>query len=312
VRTINAVTLPDGRVLWLYGDTDWGLRDASRGYDWGWHMTTNSAIVQQGGCSRALGGGTNGFVDPSLYGDGSRFYWPSNAFMAAGHLYVGFNRINRDTLIRDRSELVELSLVDLRPIGMQLMPDNRRQWTQAGNVEGDWVYYHGLVVEKDDNHTLYAARAPVTNPTALTYWSGSAWSADPASAVPVLSHAQNAVVERLGDGRWVALSKDIYADHVAAWTAPAATGPFTSVGHDYADATPPSVQDWTYMPSLHPLPDGGWMLAVNRNSVDPARVSQGKGYYGPRFSRAPALPAPGPAAAAAAATTGAGTSARAQ
>jgi hypothetical protein len=228
-------------------------------------------------------------VDPSLYGESSMFYWPSNAFMAGGRLFVGFNRIRRNDFVRVRSELVELSLSDLRPIGMQLMPDNGRQWTQAGNVEGDWIYYHGLVVQPDGDHTLYAARAPVTNPGDLTYWNGTIWSNDSKEATIVLRQAQNAVVERLADGRWVALSKHIYEDQVRAWTAPAPNGPFTPLGRTYADARAPSVEDWHYMPSLHLVPDGSWLLTYNRNSVDPARVWQGRGYYGPVFSRSPSL-----------------------
>jgi hypothetical protein len=284
---VNAVTLPDGRVLWLFGDTDWGLREDSRAYSPGFTMTTNSAILQQGACSRALGRDGNGFLDPALYGDGGMFYWPGNAFMAGGRLFVGFNRIRRDNLVRVRSELVELSLTDLRPIGMAPMPDNGRQWTQSGNVEGDWIYYHGLVV-RDDNHMIYVARAPVADPVALTYWDGTTWSADASAATVVLGRAQNAVVKRLGDGRWLAVSKHIFENRVVAWTAPGPTGPFTPLPHDYTDATPPSVEDWEYMPSLHQLDDGAWMLAVNRNSVDGTRVWQGKGYYGPVFTRAPA------------------------
>jgi hypothetical protein len=277
---VNAVDLPDGSTLWLFGDTDWGTRTATGAYAPGWHGTTNSAIVQHGACTRALGSSA-GFVPPGLYGDPNMLYWPCNAFVADGHLFVGFNRIRQNDLVRERSELVELSLPDLHPIGMQLMPDNGRQWTEAANVEDGWVYYHGLV-----GSDLYAARAPVNSPTALTYWDGTGWRADPASAVIVVAGAENGVIEQIAPGRWRALSKRFFENRVVSWTAPSPVGPFVPDAVDFADARPPTPEVWIYMPSLHRVPNG-WVFALNRNNWEVERIRAGTAYYGPVFSSAP-------------------------
>ncbi len=177
----------------------------------------------------------------------------------------------------------------------QLTPDSPDltsiHWGAASVLDGEWTYLYGTRSTGEAytyGHELFVSRLPtddLMDGSAIEYWDGGTWQADPARSAPVLG-AVEGVSQTLSvdlvDGRWVAFSKlggDI-EDVAAVWTADSPAGPFTvqpvlaSPG-----GLPPAGQDpedeevgyLQYTPLAHPdvpTAPGTMLVSVSRNVTD--------------------------------------------
>jgi hypothetical protein len=72
------VALPDGRVLWMFGDTIVGRVQADASIADGWKMIRNSFVVQNGACLMPMMGGARGSRTESIANPApNEWFWPT-------------------------------------------------------------------------------------------------------------------------------------------------------------------------------------------------------------------------------------------
>ena len=116
-----SVRLPDGRELWLFGDTFLGRVDAGRARSRLSPMVRNVAVLQTGDALTTLVRGSprlpRAFAEPRR--DGSEWYWPAAAVVEGDALRVFLARFARTgdgqwSWRYESGAIATLSLPDLR------------------------------------------------------------------------------------------------------------------------------------------------------------------------------------------------------
>jgi hypothetical protein len=314
----SEVRLPDGRNLFVLGDTAYyGLnRDGSTGPIQA--FGNNSAWVQSGNCFTLLnrsGPGSKSWVLPPEQ-DGS-FYWPGASVVVGSRLYVFMQRLKTNGAFGTslgaavaEFDLPSLKLARLTPIPWMA----KRVFGNGAVYDGGYVYTYApqsrtcaFCFASD----MYVARVPdsqIMVPSAWRYRAGPNWVADPNAATPVLNAAvSNTDVQPYGNG-FLLITKtvNIIGPPVEAWWSPNPVGPWQDLGTVFSVPVPPATyisgytyqQSYTYNPVLLAttrLGDGGFLASYNVNSFDPADVQRDGRLLGPRFVSIH-LPAPPSAA----------------
>lgn len=302
----NHVDLGDGRILWLFGDTDWGSRRPDGSYRPGNVMATNSVMVQDGECVRALEPFAH-FIDPAGRGD---LYWPQDGWVADDevHIVVARIRLTGDSVLSFRSlgrDLVSLDLATLEVVDRRSLPDPTRDWGSSVERDGDTIYWWGRSFVTATGN-FFLARSTIDNPLHFQYRTAGGWSPVPSTAVAVhrRSRVSNASFHRLPDGRWTAVFKDdeFEGTGIVADVAANPWGPFAHMGR-IATAAPRTdgAGEITYSASIHPALGwelGQFMTHWSHNSLEMGRVRDGTVDYLPTFATVPVEELADPAAVA--------------
>jgi hypothetical protein len=302
----SAVRLPDGRRLFVFGDTAfYNLnRDGSTGPLLG--FGNNSAWVQSGSCFTLLdrvGPGSRSWVLPPQQ-DGS-FYWPGASVVVGTRLYVFMQRLVADSSF-GRSLGAAVAAFDLP--SLKLARITPIPW-MASRVFGDGAVYDGgyLYAYASQRrgcafcfaNDMYVARVPESQimlPSAWRFSSGTGWVSNPNAAAPALSAAvSNLDVQPYGNG-FLLITKtvSIIGPPVEAWWAPNPVGPWRDLGTVYSVPSPPPSRvhgftyhaAYTYNPVVLAntrLADGGLLGSYNVNTFDPADAQRDGRLFGPRF-----------------------------
>ncbi|MEH3032662.1 MAG: DUF4185 domain-containing protein [Aeromicrobium erythreum] len=309
------VTLQDGRVLWVFGDT---LRAADFP---GQRFVRNSMLVFSRGCVRTVLPRDRGALVPDR-ADGVG-YWPMSVGRIQRDGYdlvgVGLQRVKGAAAPDGPQAFDNLGpalalfvvrrgatpqLVAVRDLGPDSSDPSRPAWGAAVTVQRGWVYLYGTARPRDGakrlvfGFSLRVARVRVddlTDQRKWRYWDGRRWQPR-ASRAAELVPAQGGVSQTLSvferDGRWYAVSKrdEFLGSDLVIWSAPGPTGPFV--------ASPPVAQipsasdgsELRYMPLAHPdlLPEPGTVVvSYSQNTTDLGRLASDPFLYRPRFLRVP-------------------------
>ncbi|MGI9196663.1 MAG: hypothetical protein ACR2KE_04300 [Candidatus Nanopelagicales bacterium] len=304
--------LGDGRVIWAYGDTfrrpDGVTLTAVR----------NSLVIEDGDCRAVVipAGGQEAIPD-RVDGVG---YWPMSIAVtrergasvvrvfaervSGSESRLGFANLGpaMATLrIPDGGDPVFQSVADLGPDDLSRANVG---WGAAVADGGDGYWYvYGTASPEAPlvfGWSVRVARARVQDldiPAAWEYWSGSAWTSNPADAAEVIP-AEGGVSQTFSvfvrDGTWFALSKrdgDLGTD-LAVWSAAHPWGAFSdpvTVGRIPNEDSPSLLR---YMPLAHPEAsvDSSVLVSVCRNSLDPRRLVETPSLYRPFFVEIPLPP----------------------
>jgi hypothetical protein len=311
---VSQTDLPDGRRLFLFGDTGYyGLHpDGSRAplVAFG----NNSAWLQQGACFMLLdnrpSGGASWIVPPD--GDGS-VYWPGGAVVVGNRLHVFLARMQLNQFFGTQVgaavatfELPSLEFARIAPI-----PFDGGTFYGGGAVyDGGYLYAYGW----QDADCLFCAghlglarvrEDLVQVPSAWQYAAGGSWSSDSHAARPVLRDATSQPDVQPYNNGFLLVTKplNIFDGNVAAWWAPNPEGPWSALGTIYDIPLPPRSHipghtynsPFTYMASLTPsaaVERGGMLLAYNVNTFDDADAQRDGRMAGPRFVSVTVPPTP--------------------
>jgi hypothetical protein len=295
----GVVPLPDGRKLWLFGDTLYSDVDTDGGRGPLVGFGNNSAFVQSGGCMRHVAGSAaqrSWLVPPQ--GDGSA-YWPGGGVVVGDRLHVFLGRVLPEPpfgRLLDRA-VATLTLPDLRLVGITPLPlsNTGPGFGSSAVAPGDgFVYVYGTRRPDCDRcyaSDIYVARVPagsVTDTSAWAFWDGGAWAADANAARPVMSGGGAQVDVQPWRGGWLAVSKaaDILSPDIVGWWAPGPSGPWSPLGTLYRvpAVASPAKDTYTYMPSVVARrADGRLLLAYNVGTFSDATSRRDAALYGPRF-----------------------------
>ena len=306
--TAVAVPLPDGRAVWLFGDTYVGTLQSDGSIDPSSRFLNNSFVVQSGACLTPLEGGQpaapRSLIPEPAPGEA---YWPSSAVPENGVLRVFCTHIRRtgvgplDHAIVDM-QVATFSLPGLALQGVQPLPFSTGPTQPFGSTS--FVDTDGTVYLYEENQgNVFVARAPVGQimvPGAWQFWgdrgTGATWVPNQANAVPMqwtnMPHLIPAPgagpraqpwVRRWGSG-YLATAKlaNAVTDDVSVFTAPTPQGPWTYSG---PVATTPTAGLIAYNAYTETLPGTATPTVVYSTNLSPFSTPpplSGQ-TYGPHF-----------------------------
>ncbi len=300
----SSTLLPDGRVLWLFGDTLQGTW-TPEGALIGGRMVHNSFVIQDAGCFTPMTGPGGAEVIPNEP-DG-QWYWPQHALADGSRLWVTAMRvagIAPNSLSFSIRGMV-LAEFTLRPSGLpRFVGLHRSPASEAGDFgvlwgtglarEGALVYVYGTrrSLQSVLGRDLLLASAPLarlTEPSAWRYRTASGWSPDPTRAailVPADGGVSTALSAHRSDAGWVLITKrdEFLGTDVVALEGDDPWGPFTI--HTLF-AAPSEGNEMAYQPLAHPelaLRDGSLLVTVNHNNTSLAVVLRDHEAFRPTFT----------------------------
>lgn len=274
-----AVDLPEGRRLWLFGDTVVGqVHHRSRRYVDNRAMVNNSMLVQSGRCFEVrMHGPTSGPTRSALeHPDRSRVWWPLSGVFdpVRGRVMVfALRQDSSNWWINHGMDLIELSWPELEVTGHQLLS----LWTERGFpavgttvlVDGSWLYAYGapLTGMIKPGHVA-RTRWPLSDHVSFEHFDGTGWTADITASVPMTTSEGPALgvfhPHKVHDG-YVAVSKpyDGVDGTVSQWWSASVHGPWQWVGN--VDLPRYSGTGWVYGARTYQLPNGHWVLLRSEN-----------------------------------------------
>lgn len=262
------IRLPDGRTLWMFGDTFVGKVNGSSGaIEPNWEFVSNSAVLQTASCFRPMMGGkplarSSWIPDPGT----NQAYWPASAIVDAAHnrLFVFLLHVLRSgpfgfTVVGTRVAtftLPTLGLASVSPVDLTGTSE-ARPYGSTSLTDGQYAYMYST-----NGGAHHVARAPIgtaRQQSTWEYWDGTGWSTagnfaaaqpmsftGPTVEVGVQSFSSPIAplrVEPYGDGfLGTAMVVDGISRDVVTYTAPAAEGPWTFAG--YVATTPAGVKSY--------------------------------------------------------------------
>ena len=290
--------LPDGRVMWLWGDSflDTVYADRHRpviGFIHNQMVTTDL----QGGNFKTYYGGTKQNPLPYFQANGERYYWPTFAFMNSTNtkVYVfldkikatgdggsfGFKVVGVDMATLNYPDLSIQSIVPFST-------GDKINW--AGDAwEGNDGYVYLFGAESTQyNKFIHVARTSKTNPVAdVTHWNGSAWVKDVTTSVRVQGGVSEGFSFFKYQGKYYLLSQgNLLSPDIYIWDAASPVGPFTRKRLVYT--TPQKVGNfdiWTYNAKAHLQFTTNNQLLVGycSNSISAAGLYRNADTYRPYF-----------------------------
>lgn len=311
----TSLALPDGRFLWLFGDTVQGRLTRTDGAIAvrEWRMPHNSVVLTRGRtCGRiSVHTGPNG---TSLLPDAAgNAHWPMSAVHDRGRLFVFASRV-RLTGGQFFGLGTRLARLRLDPGGEPEFAGWRRtpatgvdelrgiQWGAAAVRRGGYTYVYGVRRARTEmvfGRSLYVARVPQGHLTSLRtwrYWNGKRWARGQRRARPIIAAVGGVdatlSVHRVA-GRWVAVTKadGMLGDRIVMLSAPAPYGPWREATLRSTETTADLRRgDVTYTAMAHPearLASGRLLVTVSRNNLDPAKVLTDVERGRPLFFEAP-------------------------
>jgi hypothetical protein len=302
-----SVQLPDGRTLWIFGDTFIGnVTPDNRRIKTNPSYIRNSFVLFEGNELRTLhqgephefksmmippevSDGTSGFTELQLW------YWPGDAFIENGKLNVFaskfFQKDHTDMWAFEfrGTELVEFSLPDVKLSGVHRFNDlDSIHYGHAVYEAPDYTYIYGL-----KNELAYVARAMKGNVRgSWQFYNGKEWVDDVRDAAPMLDakgSEQFSVIDHKGTYILIMQDTDL-GRKIYSYTSSTPYGPWENRKMIYETPIPENCQQcWTYNALAHPQFTENDLLLVsyNTNSMRMEDHYDNALIYRPRFIRVP-------------------------
>jgi hypothetical protein len=293
-----SIGLPDGRTLWLFGDSFLGhvRPDGSRPEDS--PLIRNCLVIQDGQTLTTRHGGTDGDPTAFLVGpDRQTWYWPGDGTVWAGRVQIFFHRFRQAApgmwgWVWDGTVIATLRLPGLTLERLAPAPDDSGVAYGSALLErGPWVYVFGTAQQGAIKY-MHLARAPRQNlELPWQYWTGRHWSTDEGASQPILAgvDSQFGVLALADDFGLVTMdARTPFSDRVVLYLADAPTGPWRGPVEIYR-APEASQAVAAYNPFVHPQfgHATGYLISYNINHLhDPDQLYADAGLYRPRFIRA--------------------------
>ncbi len=254
-----SVELPDGRIAWIYNDTDTGTPNPYDNSSGTQGFVRNFLIIENNGVLTPWTPGQTSFV-PTTPGN---LYWPNDAFLEGNKLKVILHELNAATTFLG-SRVATLSLPGMTLDGVSAFTPFKL--TKACDGADGYLYLYGGNSEKKLARCLKGNSANIAG---WLYWNGSSWVSDSAQAVDLANFTDFWSVSRIGPGNFVATSPGFVGVTMRASFAPAPTGPWTAsveIGRPAFEAA----TSFYYMPRLHPHTGQNGVYSVGYSDIGPS------------------------------------------
>jgi hypothetical protein len=299
-----SIYLPDGRTLWLFGDTFIGKEESDGSIAPGAVMIRNSAVIQDGDSLRTLYRGTPSAPDDFIPTDNpdSTWYWPEHGivFNDTLRIFVARYRTNPDgppgfQFEFDGNDIANFTWPDIEFINSFSIP----YYSVNEVIYGDrilsdsiYLYIYGRKEENKEYNIAYPhlARAKADSLTGVwEFYNGSGWTSDPAASLKINSFqvSQQYGVFKHQD-KYVLLTQDIwFSTQIWSFTSESPSGPWANKTLVYD--TPKIASDaFTYNAYPHPqFDDNNMLLFSYNNNGDFWEIFNNADLYRPVFVRVP-------------------------
>ena len=293
-----SIPLPDGRTLWLFGDSFLGTvrPDGSRPTDT--PLIRNCLVIQDDAHLETRRGGTAG--DPEAFlvpEDPEAWYWPGDGTIAGRRVQIFYHRYRQAAegmwgWAYDGTVIAALALPGLAVQRVTALPATGGVVYGAALLERhSWVYIFGTERRGNRNH-LHVARAPGPDLEASwQFWAGGRWASEATASRAILAGVGRQFgLVALADGLGL-VTMDLrqpFSNRIVLYTAQAPTGPWQGPVEIYrAPEADRAVA--AYNAFVHPQFAGsdGQLISYNLNHVfDPDALYADAALYRPRFVRA--------------------------
>lgn len=300
-----SVLLPDGRTLWIFGDSFIGnvTPDLKRVKTGPQYIRNCFVILEKDSLITLQQGRPHEFksvmIPPEAlngkYSEHDFWYWPGDAFIENGKLNVFaskfFQEKNTDMWAFQfrGTELIEFSLPDFRVLRIDRFPELDSVHYGHALLETDaYTYIYGL--KKQFPYVARAKQGSVRD--TWQFYTGKEWSDQATEAQPMIRFVgseQFSVFEWKGTYIMIMqggnLSRNIYS-----FTSPEPFGPWGNQQLIYETPLPVGCKAcWTYNALAHPqfIEDDLLLISYNTNSMEMEDHYENASIYRPRFIRVP-------------------------
>ena len=258
----ESVALPGGEELWFFADTRLGRITDGHWYPTSSPVIHNSIVIDRDGVlTKTLHKGSKkapiAFVSPVPRNPTDYGFWPGSMVVNGATLQV----IGLDEHITGKGQftmlgtsLATFGLPKLNLLGVQPISTGATDWSGAVLSDGGYTYLYGTA-----QTNTYVARVAGTDlAVPWSYYDGSGWTANAASAVPIetmgtLSHFS---VSKVGSLYVFIAKTSLLANQITAAFGCSPVGPFGPPEdiYDTPDAShyPPTYGVYTYGAFAHP------------------------------------------------------------
>lgn len=310
----HSIPLPNGKVLWLFGDTfigtvSGGARQA------GATFIHNSIGIQDTTLTPPLGmifywGAGNTAFFPHANGTPGAYYWPTSGIYLGGKLFIFCYSVQLDGNIAHTTLITISNPTD--PPGLWVktyadfgLGDNNIGFHTAVYAEDGYVYYMGaqsagftknMVLARSTAAALQAGG----HSEILEYWTnpgtGPAWTTTSSSLVTLFTpgNTESDIQYDPTLGLYFATTYDVWNPPIYITTAPSLTGPWSTPTAIYSvpEYSMVSFSIISYAARPHPefsTQPGELLISYETNALgasDPLFTQEGLAIYHPRFIRA--------------------------
>jgi hypothetical protein len=300
-----SIHLPDGRTLWLFGDTFIGEVDGISIVK-GSKFIRNSAVIQAGTDLQTLHGGTSSNPDDFIKttNPDSSWYWPEHGIVENDTLRIivakfrhkdngaeGFN------FAHDGNDIASFSypgLVFINTVPLEAHQINDVIYGDRVLADTNYLYIYGRKNDPDNYNIPYPHVARTTegsmkNQSTWEYYNGTDWSTDPATSKPfqdIPVSQQYSVTKYYG--KYILLTQNIWlSPDIYTYVSDAPTSPWKNKTKIYT--TPEtSGSTFTYNAYVHPQFNKNNELLVSYNvNGNFWSIFSNVELYRPQFIRVP-------------------------
>lgn len=299
-----SILLPDGRTLWLFGDTFIGEVNTDNSIKPGSKFIRNSAVIHEGDDLNTLYSGTSSapFAFLPTSEPDSTWYWPEHGIVENDSLYIfvakfrhadnGTEGFNFEHAGNDIAVLTFPSLERVRTFPISASEANGVLYGDRILEDSGYTYIYGRKSDPGTNipypHVARAVNGEVHSQE-WQFFNGSGWSSDPGETARINSFqvSQQYSVSKY-HGKYILLTQDIWlSPKIFSFTSDAPTGPWSNKRLLFT--TPEtSGTTFTYNAYVHPqFNRNGEMLVSYNVNGDFWSIFNNVELYRPRFIRIP-------------------------
>ncbi|MFN8025988.1 MAG: hypothetical protein U0W40_06435 [Acidimicrobiia bacterium] len=298
---VDADRANPSRVVWLFGDTFVGARNADGSLAPGWTLVHNTLVEQQGQCFHPLVGAIAGAPVSYLATPGADdWLWPTGGFVRGDEIVVTLLHVQAApgdagfawtitgaavaTLQRDTLAVTAITDVPAMTIATATGPVVLGETIL---VQGRYLYAYGTRKTTGTVEHFVARTDRATAPLGIwSVWDGKGWSTDATHLAPLRVGGAPAVtalsVTAHGDGFQAVGLASLQPGPILRWTARSPAGPWRSTTPAGAATAPTG--GIAYGAHLVTVPDAGEILGHSFNDVAPDAVVLDPSRYGVRFT----------------------------
>jgi hypothetical protein len=254
--------LPDGRSLWLWGDSflDTVYPDRHRPVV-GFIHNQITTMDADGGNFKTYYGGTKENPKPFFEAKGDSFYWPTYTIMNPNKtkLYIFLDKIVAfgSGAFDFKVTGVDVAILNYPSLSIQqILPfsqDTLVNWAGDAYESSDgFVYLYGTETTKY-NKFIHVARFPKSNPFNIKYWNGTAWIKNASQSVRVQGGVSEGFSFFEYEGKQYLLSQEnLLGPNIYLWDAASPVGPFSRKRLVYTTMQKVgNFKVWTYNAKAH-------------------------------------------------------------
>ncbi|MFW5877763.1 MAG: DUF5005 domain-containing protein [bacterium] len=300
-----SIYLPDGRTLWLFGDTFIGEVNEDNSIVPGSKFIRNSAVIQDGDDLQTLFGGTRAV--PADYiptpNPDSTWYWPEHGIVEDDTLRIFVAKFRKDPdgppgfqFAHAGNDIANFSFPGLEFINsVEITASAVNDVLYGDRIMDDSLYVYIYGRRNDDPeiniaypHVARAGKGEVMDQN-WEYFTGKGWSSNPDGTKRINSFQvsqQYSVTKFMG--KYILLTQDIWTSpKIFTFTSDSPTGPWENKRLIYE--TPEREGDtWTYNAYAHPqFNEKGELLVSYNVNGDFFSIFDNVEIYRPRFIRVP-------------------------